>query len=145
MVSGPESPIRRKISPKEYYSIILKEECFLLHCTIDNPDLQFKSLENIDVVKKFSGLDVEVMEVWLDMINVPYYELEVKDAIDLLLEIGVHQTTFWWKNNFNPCMLTIHKGKIVHNTRDTCYCFETVTESLITIDLGYVNLEKLEN
>jgi hypothetical protein len=104
-----------------------------------------KSLENIDHVKKISGLDVEVMEVWLDMINVPYYEMEVKDAIDLLLEIGIHQTTFWWKNKFNPCLLTIHKGKIVHNTRDTCYCFETVTESLVSIDLKYFNLEKFEN
>jgi hypothetical protein len=145
MVSRSESPIRRKITPNEYYSIIMKDECFLLHCTIDDPARVLKSLENIDHVKKLSGLDVEVMEVWLDMINVPYYEIEVKDAIDLLLEIGIHQTTFWYKNDFNPCVLTIHKGKIVHNTRNTCYCFETVTESLISIDLKYFNLEKFEN
>ena len=145
MVSGSESPIRRKISPKEYYNLIIKDECFLLHCTIDNPHMGLKSLDNIDHVKKILDLDVERMEVWLEMINVPYYEIEVKDAIDLLLEIGIHQTTFWHKNNFNPCMLTIYKGNVVHNTRNTCYCFDSVTESLVSIDLKYINLEKLEN
>jgi len=145
MVSGSESPIRRKITPKEYYSIIMKDECFLLHCTIDNPALALKSLENIDHLKKFLDLDSERMEVWLDMINVPYYEIEVKDAIDLLLEIGIHQTTFWHQNNFNPCMLTIYKGNVVHNTRNTCYCFDSITESLVSIDLKYINLEKLED
>lgn len=145
MVSGSESPIRRKISPKEYYNLIIKDECFLLHCTIDNPHMGLKSLDNIDHVKKILDLDVERMEVWLDMINVPYYEIEVKDAIDLLLEIGIHQTTFWHENNFNPCMLTIYKGNVVHNTRNTCYCFDSITESLVSIDLKYINLEKLEN
>jgi hypothetical protein len=123
----------------------MKDECFLLHCTIDNPGLVLKSLENVDHVKKLLDLDVERMEVWLDMINVPYYEREVKDAIDLLLDIGIQQTTFWYQNDFNPCMLTIYKGRIVHNTRNTCYCFDTITESLVSIDLKYINLEKLED
>ncbi len=123
----------------------MKDECFLLHCTIDNPALALKSLENIDRLKEFLDLDSERMEVWLDMINVPYYEIEVKDAIDLLLEIGIHQTTFWHQNNFNPCMLTIYKGNVVHNTRNTCYCFDSITESLVSIDLKYINLEKLED
>jgi hypothetical protein len=145
MASGSQSPIRKKITPKEYYSLIIKDECFLLHCYVNNPELGLKSLENIDNKKKSTGLDVEPMEVWLDFINVPLYEIDIKDSIDLLLEIGIHQTTFWHKNDYNPCMLTIYKGNVVHNTRNTCYCFDSVTESLASIDLKYINLEKLED
>ena len=101
MASGSESPIRKKITPKEYYSIIMKDECFLLHCYIDFPGTVLKSLDNIDIHKELSLRDVDEMEIFLEMINVPYYEIEVKDAIDLLLEIGIHQTTFWHKNDFN--------------------------------------------
>lgn len=123
----------------------MKDECFLLHCYIDFPGTVLKSLDNIDIHKELSLRDVDEMEIFLEMINVPYYEIEVKDAIDLLLEIGIHQTTFWHKNDFNPCMLTIYKGNVVHNTRSTCYCIDSVTESLISIDLKYINLEKLED
>ncbi len=145
MASGSESPIRRKISPKEYYSLIIKDECFLLHCTLDDPLPQLISLENIPYRKKVLDRDVDEMEIWLEMINVPYYEIDVKDAIDLLLEIGIHPTTFWWKNKFNHCVLTIYKGNVVHNTRNTCYCFDSITESLASIDLKYINIEKLED
>jgi hypothetical protein len=147
MVSGSESPIRRKISPKEFYGLTMKDECFLLHCTIDVdlPIAQFIPLEKIPIRKKLSGLEVEEMETWLEMINVPYYEIEVKNSIDLLLELGITQSTFWWKGKFNPCMLTIYKGKVVHNTRNTCYCFDSVTESLVSIDLKYINLDKLND
>jgi len=145
MVGWTESPIRRKIKPNEFYNMTMKDECFLLHCTIDGNDNSLISFEKIEERRMALNVDVDPMMVWLQIINVPVYEISVKDSIDLVLDLGLTQETFWNKGYLTPFVLTIHKGKVVHNTRYSCYCFNSVTESLAAIDLKYINLDKLED
>jgi hypothetical protein len=141
MVSRSESPIRKKIDPKEFNSISVKEETFLLHCSINEIHLVFIPLDKIQEKRELMGAEIEFMESYLSMINVSFYEIPAEKSIDLLLDLGVLPETIWYDGNFHPCILTIHKGKVTHNTRYTCYCPDEVTKSLLSINPDYINIE----
>ena len=75
MVSRSESPIRKKIDPKEFNSILVKEETFLLHCTINELQLAFIPLDKIQERRELLGTEIEPMESYLSMVNVSFYEM----------------------------------------------------------------------
>jgi hypothetical protein len=141
MVSRSESPIRKKIDPKEFNSISVKEETFLLHCSINEMHLAFIPLDKIQERRELMGAEIEPRESYLSMVNVSFYEIPAEKSIDLLLDLGVLPETIWYDGNFHPCILTIHKGKVTHNTRYTCYCPDEVTKSLLSINPDYINIE----
>ena len=141
MVSRSESPIRKKIDPKEFNSILVKEETFLLHCTVNEIYLAFVPLEKIQERRELFGTEIEPMEAYLSMVNVSFYEIPAEKSIDLILDLGVLPETIWYGGNFHPCILTIHKGKVTHNTRYTCYCPDEVTKSLLSINPNYISIE----
>ena len=140
MVSRSESPIRKKIDPKEFNSILVKEETFLLHCTINELQLAFIPLDKIQERREWLGTEIEPMESYLSMVNVSFYEIPAEKSIDLILDLGVLPESIWYDGNFHPCILTIHKGKVTHNTRYTCYCPDEVTKSLLSINPNYINI-----
>jgi hypothetical protein len=140
MVSRSESPIRKKIDPKEFNSILVKEETFLLHCTINELQLAFIPLVKIQERRDLLGTVIEPMESYISMVNVSFYEIPSEKSIDLILDLGVLPESIWYDGNFHPCILTIHKGKVTHNTRYTCYCPDEVTKSLLSINPNYINI-----
>ena len=141
MVSRSESPIRKKIDPKEFNSISVKEETFLPHCSINEMHLAFIPLDKIQERRELMGAEIEPMESYLSMVNVSFYEIPAEKSIDLLLDLGVLPETIWYDGKFHPCILTIHKGKVTHNTSYTCYCPDEVTKSLLFINPDYINIE----
>ena len=101
MVSRSESPIRKKIDPKEFNSILVKEETFLLHCTINELNLAFIPLDKIQERRELLGTEIEPMEAYLSMVNVSFYEIPAEKSIDLILDLGVLPETIWYNGNFS--------------------------------------------
>lgn len=151
MDSRTTTKIRKLITPKELKKIIVENETFILHLTSFNKSLPhfFLPLNLIEERKKHRGVDLDGYETWLQHINVDLYEMEMKDAVDVMLDFGypdnyvftnVLRSDGLLTTHYQHAMIIIHKGQIFHNTQDSCYCPEKVVEKLLEISENFVIL-----
>lgn len=145
MGSGTNTQIRRKIHQSEFNKLIVEHETFLLHFLtenqVDEKISTFISFFDIEKRKKTRGWDTDHFEVLMDHIEVPYFELLTKDAVDLMVNLG-YPTNWIIKNNsedkskveYWALMMIIHKGKVFYNTQFDCYCHDTILENLVKLN-----------
>jgi hypothetical protein len=132
--------IREKIDVHQIKDIKPKHETFLWHF------LQKNQYENVHSIfsyfdKKFKN-DVEVenpLQYILEAFpNLPYFESYVHENIDFLMDMGfsgkllynpVHGS-FGPKHYrfYQPIVMGFHKGKMIANTTEFCYCAEGILD-----------------
>jgi hypothetical protein len=145
MASGTNTQIRRKIHQSEFNELIVEHETFLLHFLTENQwnreIATFISFFDIEKRKESRGWDVDHFEVLMDHLDVPYFELLTKDAVDLMVNLGY--PTNWIINDtygdktkveYHHLMMIIHKGKVFYNTQFDCYCQDTILENLVKLN-----------
>lgn len=147
MVSGSTTQIREILDPKDFRKKCLEHETFLLHLLVEDSVKKFPA----ELHSYFTDLEeydkmnhaIFIMPIWLDYIDLPYYELLMKDAVDIMIDLGY--TTEWIyhheKNDFWKAMLIIHQGKVYFNTQNSCYCIESLNEAITQLN---PNLFKLD-
>jgi hypothetical protein len=147
MVSGSTTQIREVLNPKDFQKKCLEHETFLLHLLVEDSlkkfpvelHSYFTDLEEYDKVYRA----VFTMPIWLNHINLPYYELLMKDAADIMIDLGY--TTEWIyhheKQDFWRAMLIIHKGKVYFNTQYNCYCSESVNDAIAQLNPNFFKLD----
>ena len=143
MGSGTNTQIRRKIHQSEFNKLIVEHETFLLHFLTENQwnreIATFISFFDIEKRKESRGWDVDHFEVLMDHLDVPYFELLTKDAVDLMVNLGY--PTNWIINDadktkvrYHRLMMIIHQGKVFYNTQFDCYCQDTLLENLVKLN-----------
>ena len=145
MGSGTNTQIRRKIHQSEFNKLIVEHETFLLHFLTENQwnreIATFISFFDIEKRKESRGWDVDHFEVLMDHLDVPYFELLTKDAVDLMVNLGY--PTNWIINEsygdktkveYHHLMMIIHQGKVFYNTQFDCYCHDTILENLVKLN-----------
>lgn len=149
MDSRTSSKIRKVITPIEFKKVLCENETFLLHLVQENQISEgygpsfFISIDQIEDRKRLSDRTIDEFEVWLKYIDVPYFEMHMKDAVEIMLDFG-YPTSYIYnymhpiKPNFERAMLIIHKGKVHYNTQTECYCPETVNEQLFNINQDFL-------
>lgn len=144
MDSRTTTKIRQVISSKDLKKIIRENETFLLHLIDDIENLQttFISINSIKKRKESTGIDADPFEIWLKFVNLNYYEIEMKDAVDIMLDFGYDNRNIFRTDfvrgipriSFIPTMMIIHRGEIFHNTQNNCYCIESIIEGLLKLN-----------
>lgn len=147
MDSRTPTKIRKEIDPKELRKLLQENETFLLNLTsnFDQPTW-FQPLSKIEARKKWLGADP--FEIWLENINMDYYEMPMSQAVEFMLEFGY--TTEWIIDTgpvgetsisiFRNAMLIIDKGKVFYNSTSDCYCSESVLENIIRLNPDFVSI-----
>ncbi len=150
MDSRTTTKIRKVIEPKEFKKILLENETFILHLTahVEKNPSYIVPLSFIPKRKKLLKAGVDPFELWLGYVDINYFEMEMKDAVDIMLEFGYgtnyiittiiqggEQVTY-----FYPAMLLIHKGRVFYNTQSDCYCIESMTENILKLDRNLIIL-----
>lgn len=140
MVSGTTTQIREILSPKDFRKKCVEHETFILHLLVEDQfnkkptELQSYFLDPKEYEDVFHA--PFKMKIWLDMIQLPYYELFMKNAVDIMVDLGYNtQWIFNQKeNDFWMAFLIIHQGKVYFNSQNICYCIEAATESIIKLN-----------
>ena len=123
----------------------MEHETFLLHFLTENQWKReiatFISFFDIEKRKESRDWDVDHFEVLMDHLDVPYFELLTKDAVDLMVNLGY--PTNWIINDtygdktkveYHHLMMIIHKGNVFYNTQFDCYCHDTILENLVKLN-----------
>lgn len=149
MDSRTTSKIRKIITPNEFRKVLSENETFLFHLVQENQISEgygpsfFISIDQIEEKKREFDRDFDEFEIWLQYIDVPYFEMHMKDAVEIMLDFGyptsyiynyAHPTT----PMFERAMLIIHKGKVFYNTQTLCYCPDTIQENLVKINPDFL-------
>jgi hypothetical protein len=148
MDSGTSTKVRKVISNKEFKKILRENETFLLHLTahIENLPRQLIPINLIENRKELAGIDVDPFEIWLTYVDLNYFEIEMKNAVDIMLDFG-YDTNYIIKTDyvdeipithFHPAMLIVHQGKVFYNSQSDCYCIESITEGLLRLNPNLV-------
>jgi hypothetical protein len=147
MVSGSTTQIRAVLNPKDFGKKCIEHETFILHLLLEDslkkgPAELHSYFTDLDEFDKWYRA-IFTMPIWLDHIDLPYYELLMKDAVDIMVDFG-YPTNWIYnqeKNDFHRAMLIIHQGKVYFNTQFNCYCSESVNEAIAQLN---PNLFKLD-
>lgn len=141
MVSGTPTKIRKVIEPQEFKRILREKESFLLHLTsnVGSPTF-FQSLSKLKKLIKIHG--AHPFDVWLQSIDLDFYEMKMSDAVDIMIEFGY--TTEWIIHNhvdngknvtiFREAVLIINKGQLFYNSQHDCYCPDVVLENVLRLN-----------
>jgi hypothetical protein len=157
MGSGTNTQIRRKIHQSEFNKLIVEHETFLLHFLVedqvDHIPTTFISFFDIQKRKEMNDAESDSFEVLMGYLNLPYFELLTKDAVDLMVDLGYSTNWIITENpggvvientegkpniGYRPLMMIIHKGKVFYNTLFDCYCHETILENLVKLNPNLV-------
>ena len=131
--------IRQEVSVKDFYKIAKENEYFLWHFLQKGQELTKLSLWSIFKENKVIHQDVENALVHiLDKINIPYFESYAEDSIDFLMDMGFSGKllynpvpgSFGPKHYrfYQPIVMGFHKGKMIANTTEFCYCAEGILD-----------------
>jgi hypothetical protein len=137
MVSGTTSQIRSTLDAKDFSQKCLDHETFILHLLQEDQihkgpfALQSIFIDPAEHEKLFHGAGY-IMVSWINKVNLPYYEMLMKDAVDIMVDFGYPSNWIYDVENkdFYKALLIIHKGKVIFNTQTTCYCFEAINEAI---------------
>jgi len=152
MASRTHTQIRKKIHQSDFNKLIVEHETFLLHFLTENQYNQeiahlisFFDIEKRKEDRGWDPEDVDHFEVLMNHLDLPYFELLTKDAVDLLVNLGY--PTNWIINDQYPdktkvqyhrMMMIIHQGKVVYNTQFDCYCMDTLVEAIYKLNPNFV-------
>lgn len=148
MVSGTTTPIRAKLDPKDFHKKCVEHETFLLHLLDENQiEKGLTVFQSIFVTEEdwdhYARGAPHQLKIWLDYVDLPYYEMQMKEAVEIMLEFGY--TTEWIyfkkKSEYWRAILIIHKGKVNFNTQNSCYCFDTLNEAVIKLDPNFFKID----
>lgn len=149
MGSRTTTKIRKVITASEFKKVLCEHETFLFHLVQENQISEgygpsfFISIDQIEDRKRLSGRTIDEFEIWLKYINVPYFEMHMKDAVEIMLDFG-YPTSYIYnyqhpvKPEFERAMLIIHQGKVFYNTQTECYCTEKIQENLFKINSDFL-------
>lgn len=148
MDSRTTTKIRKVITPNEFKKVLYGYETFLFHLVQENQISEgygpsfFISIDQIEDRKILTERSVDEFEVWLKYINVPYFEMHMKDAVNIMIDFG-YPTNYIYNYqhptpNFERAMLIIHNGKVHYNTQYNCYCPETINEELFKLNQDFL-------
>lgn len=148
MGSRTSTKIRKVITPSEFKKVLCEHETFLFHLLQENQISEgygpsfFISIDQIEERKRLSGRTIDEFEIWLQYIDVPYFEMHMKDAVEIMLDFG-YPTSYIYNYqhpfpNFERAMLIVHKGKVHYNTQYDCYCTEKVNEKLFELNQDFL-------
>ncbi len=148
MGSGTSTKIRKVITPSEFKKVLSEHETFLFHLVQENQISEgygpsfFISIDQIEDRKRLSERTIDEFEIWLQYIDVPYFEMHMKDAVEIMLDFG-YPTNYIYNYqhptpNFERAMLIIHQGKVHYNTQYDCYCTDTVNEQLFKLNQDFL-------
>lgn len=131
--------IRKRIKSSDFSKLIIEHPTFLLHFYAEpeegKMDTLFMSIERVQYMVKTYGYASHPMLEFLKTVNLPYFELPMKDASELMLDFGYTSEHIYdsEKLEFRRAMLVIHNGKVIHTTQENCYCIESVTEGILKV------------
>jgi hypothetical protein len=148
MDSRTSTQIRKIITPKEFKKVLYEHPTFLFHLVQENQIYDgygpsfFISLDHIQIRKEYNGVNVDEFELWLKYINVPYFEMHMKDAVEIMLDFG-YPTNYIYNYQhptpkFERAMLIIHNGKVFYNSQYECYCPERINENLFELNHDFL-------
>ena len=139
---------RKFVSHTDFLEIGRKNDVFLWHFLQKNQSVGIDgmglALWSIFDKEERNGV-TNHLRLFLDEIQIPYYESYVEDSIDFLAGHGIPYRKLWRPDvrlneyvpkeyYFNPVILGFKKFKKISSTFDFCYCIEGLTEVTLKLD-----------
>lgn len=144
MASGTPTKIREVLNPKDFRKKCIEHETFILHLLVENQlyhknpsELQSIFVDDQEYQRIYNT--PFKMKIWMDFITIPYYEILMKDAVDIMVDLGYSsQWIFNAKDKeFYRAFIIIHQGRVYFNSQNICYCIEAPTEALVKLNPNF--------
>lgn len=119
--------IREKIKVEDFERISKENEFFLWNFVVHNKhNLEIRPIFESNSNDEFPNALISILEI----VDIPYFETEVKDAYDFLINLdnGFIKNVFV-NNGFEPHLISFNRRRMVGNTlKPKCYCIEGVLD-----------------
>lgn len=119
--------IKEKIKVEDFERISKENKFFLWNFVVhNNHHLEIRPIFEPYQSDKFPNGLISILEI----IDIPYFETEVKDAYDFLINLdnGFIKSVFA-NNAFQPQLISFHRRRMVGNTlKPKCYCVQGIID-----------------
>ena len=144
-----DNMIREKVTVDDFKKIAKENEYFLWHFTIEKQHETIYGLWSYfeEKINPYTNEpDTHMLKTLLSVTDVPYYESDCKDSIDFLINLGISAKDLYMLRNpwphlapdrrfyYCPVVVGFKRTRMVHNTRQVCYCIEGITEIILKLN-----------
>lgn len=117
--------IREKIKVKDFERISKENEFFIWHFVGHTNQLAIRPF-----FEPKNSLFPNALDSILSLISVPYFETEIKDSYDFLINLdNAFSKNIYWNGYFQPVMVSFNRRRMVSHTYGPyCFCPEGIIE-----------------
>jgi hypothetical protein len=127
--------VREKIKVDDFYRISKENEYFLWNFVVRN-------MSSTHIKPLFEPEDYRnpnPLKSILEFIPIPYFESNLEDSFDFVMNLGNIFTKNVYKNNmFYPLIVGFNKKRVVSSTFSRCYCIEGILEIIEDLNPQFI-------
>ena len=146
--------VREQVKCEDFKRIAKENEYFLWHFLMEDQHNTHYALWSIfdKKINPFSSQEeLNPIDSLLSMTDIPYYESNVKDSIDFLIDLGFNGKDLYKLRNPNPgfpperrwyyvpLVVGFKRNSVVYSTHRVCYCIEGITDIILKLNPKFLD------